>query len=174
MKALIVGVGVCCVLLAGCSSSDSSSGSAQDGSTTMNQLQSPEADVVGPGEEESADCTYTTATLTPLLNENLTRISSFLQEINLAGCDLTGLDLPNQVLTGLDLSNTNLTDAGLDNADLSGANLSGANLSGASLSLARLKNTNMSGANLTGANLAGVMWSNTTCPNGQVQSTPCI
>jgi uncharacterized protein YjbI with pentapeptide repeats len=41
-----------------------------------------------------------------------------------------------------------------------------------------LTNSDLRGANLTGAtmtdnDLALVIWSNTTCPNGVVQSTPC-
>nr|NIQ10263.1 pentapeptide repeat-containing protein [Gammaproteobacteria bacterium]NIS51886.1 pentapeptide repeat-containing protein [Phycisphaerae bacterium]NIU10004.1 pentapeptide repeat-containing protein [Phycisphaerae bacterium]NIU57739.1 hypothetical protein [Phycisphaerae bacterium] len=62
---------------------------------------------------------------------------------------------------GADMHNCNLP-----GVDLSGFNLSGANLSGANLSGANLTGANLTDADLTGADLTGVIWSNTTCPDG--------
>lgn len=59
-----------------------------------------------------------------------------IQNANLAGDDLAGL---------------NLTFASLHQVDLAGANLTG---------------TVLAGASLTNTNLSGVIWSNTTCPDG--------
>jgi uncharacterized protein YjbI with pentapeptide repeats len=47
-------------------------------------------------------------------------------------------------------------------------------LTGADLTVATLTTINLSGANLTNGNLTGVIWSNTTCPTGVVQSTQCF
>ena len=59
---------------------------------------------------------------------------------------------------GVDLQGCDLTSVALTNANLTGANLS---------------NANLTNANLTNASLTGVIWSNTTCPDGAVQSTEC-
>jgi uncharacterized protein YjbI with pentapeptide repeats len=69
------------------------------------------------------------------------------------GASLSSASLSGTNLTGIDLTRTALT-----NADLSGANLTA---------------TNLTDASLTGADVTGAVWSNTTCPNGAVQSTPC-
>ena len=61
----------------------------------------------------------------------------------------------------------------LDRADLSRSNFFSANLTGATLTRANLTGADLTGANLIEANLTGVIWSNTTCPDGQVQSTEC-
>ena len=58
-------------------------------------------------------------------------------------------------------------------ADLTGANLTGADLTDAEMYRAYLEDADLTGADLTGANLTGVIWLNTTCPNGVVQSTQC-
>ena len=51
-----------------------------------------------------------------------------------------------------------MTRTALTNADLSGANLTA---------------TNLTDAALTGADVTGAVWSNTTCPDGTVESAPC-
>lgn len=68
-----------------------------------------------------------------------------------------------QANPGQDLHGCDLTNTALQYRDLTGANLTGTNLTGAHLE----------NAILTGAILTGVIWSNTTCPNGVVQSTQC-
>jgi hypothetical protein len=80
---------------------------------------------------------------------------------DLRNCNLTDAWLPNTNLTYANLTGANLTDAYLAGAYLTGADLTGANLTGANLYYADLRD-----ANLTGADLTGVIWSNTTCPNG--------
>jgi uncharacterized protein YjbI with pentapeptide repeats len=81
-----------------------------------------------------------------------------------SGVDLTGCDLTGSTLTGASLVGDDLTRANLEGVDMTNADLYDDNLTGADLE----------NANLTGADLTGVMWSNTTCPNGQVQSIPCV
>ena len=71
----------------------------------------------------------------------------------LAGADLSGLDLRRANLYAADLQGANLSDAILAKAHLSEANLSGANLTGADLRGANLMAANLSGADLTGARL---------------------
>ena len=65
-------------------------------------------------------------------------------------CDSAGADL-----AGEDLSNLNLQDCTFAGANLSGANLREANLSGADLSNADLSSARLSGADLSNANLRG-------------------
>jgi uncharacterized protein YjbI with pentapeptide repeats len=67
----------------------------------------------------------------------------------------------------------NLSGANLAGARLNGQNLTRANLAGANLTSADLSLANLTAAELTGAVLTGAVWSQTTCPNGVVQSTPC-
>lgn len=65
-----------------------------------------------------------------------------------------------------------------DGTDLVGANLTGANLTGAFVADANLTRANLTNANLTNANnfrtskITGVIWSNTTCPNRTVVTSP--
>jgi uncharacterized protein YjbI with pentapeptide repeats len=54
-----------------------------------------------------------------------------------------------------------------------GVNLYGAYLVGADLTDANLTGAYLNGADLTDANLTNVTWSNTTCPDGVVQSWEC-
>ncbi len=84
-----------------------------------------------------------------------------LADINLAGEDLSGMNLngialsrpfgPGMPYLGANLSETNLSRAYLEEADLRGANLAGANLTGAQLRNARLAGANFHGAKLHGA-----------------------
>ena len=74
------------------------------------------------------------------------------------GADLQRADMRDANLTGV-----NLTYVALSHANLTGADLTNANLTGALLSI----------SGMDPAILSGVIWSNTTCPNGVVQSTEC-
>ncbi len=114
-------------------------------------------------------------------------------DCDLAGANLTGIDLSTVDLRNADLSGANLGGADLSATDLRGANLAGANLSGADLSKAKLRDAEGAGINLSGANLdkadlrgidltgaAGIpsswdkaKFENTTCPNGVEQDTAC-
>jgi uncharacterized protein YjbI with pentapeptide repeats len=109
---------------------------------------------------------------------------------------LLGASMTNAILTGATLTDATLYNADMSNAQLYGVvahNIAGepkslpagwayrnlylvgpgANLVNAQLAGADLTGVNLSGAFLNGADLTGVIWSNTTCPNGTVQSTPC-
>lgn len=77
---------------------------------------------------------------------------------NMAGWDLSNLDmargfLNSSTLTGANLSNSTLTSVWLQYAELTGANLSGADLSKATLQHADVSNADFAGANLTRATL---------------------
>jgi uncharacterized protein YjbI with pentapeptide repeats len=78
-----------------------------------------------------------------LVNGYLVGPGASLASANLSGTNLTGIDFMRSALT---------------DADLSGANLTA---------------TNLTDAALTGADVTDAVWSNTTCPSGAVQSTPC-
>ncbi|MCX6526324.1 MAG: pentapeptide repeat-containing protein [Actinobacteria bacterium] len=101
--------------------------------------------------------------------------------VNLSGCylanllyaTLTDATLEYANLTGAILASASLSDANLIGANLTGASLYLANLTGADLRQANLTRADLRQTNLTRADLTGVIWSNTTCPNGVVQSTPC-
>jgi uncharacterized protein YjbI with pentapeptide repeats len=121
--------------------------------------------------------------------------NAILTDANLTGVNLSGVNLTAATLRGVvsggitgnpalppgwRLVNGYLVGA---SADLAGANLSGANLTGTNLTSSKLTDADLNNANLTGANLtdaalgdadlADAVWSNTTCPNGALQSTPC-
>ncbi len=79
-------------------------------------------------------------------------------EKNLAGANLTGVQLQKADLRGVDLSNANLTGVNLSEANLTGAklygcNLTGVNFTGANLTKANFLATNMHFVNLKNANL---------------------
>lgn len=83
----------------------------------------------------------------------------FVEE-NLAGLDLSGLDLRKLVFAKANLTATNLTHARLDGADLSGARMERAKVNGASLVDATVQGADalqadFSGADLFRANFAG-------------------
>jgi glycosyltransferase involved in cell wall biosynthesis len=94
-----------------------------------------------------------------MTRETLTQISwqdVKLSSINLAGRNLSGLDLRDAFL-----ENARLAGACLDNADLNNAKLQGAHLEGASLKNANLFHSDLAGAtlenaHLNGANLEGI------------------
>lgn len=82
-----------------------------------------------------------------------------LQGGNLAGLDLSGMDLSRASYSGVNLSGaklkgTNLTGADLSNANLTGADLSNANLTDANLSGANLQTANLSGSTVLRTNIA--------------------
>lgn len=85
---------------------------------------------------------------------------------NLAGCDLTGLDLSYGNLTGASLVRANLIGANLVGAVVIAVDMSGASLIGANLTRANLIAANLTGADLSYANVTGVEWFGTTCPDG--------
>ncbi len=85
-----------------------------------------------------------------------------LQKANLAGFDLSKVNLTGANLQGANLTSTNLNGAILSEANLSEANLSGANLEKANLQSANLLQANLSKTNLSGANL---MSANLTATN---------
>ncbi len=76
-----------------------------------------------------------------------------LSELDLIGADLSSTDFEGANLTGADLSGVDLTGTDLRKADLTGANLSGVDLTGG----ADLSNANLTGANLAGADLTGAL-----------------
>ncbi len=83
-----------------------------------------------------------------------------LSEMDLGGVDLSEADLTDAELFQTDLSNANLKMTGMAKADLSGANLRGAalykaNLSGACLIEASMERASLGAADLTGADLRG-------------------
>lgn len=75
--------------------------------------------------------------------------------INLAGADLSGMDLTDYRLTGANLAGANLRGTNLTGAILLGANLTDANLESAVLCNANLNGANLEGANLRNAELGG-------------------
>ena len=74
-----------------------------------------------------------------------------LQKANLAGVDLSQVNLSAANMQGANLSSTNLNGAILSQANLSEANLSGANLEKANLHSANLLQANLSKTNLSAA-----------------------
>ncbi len=115
--------------------------------------------LLGPGANlTSANLAGMDLTGIDLTGANLT--SANLAGANLTGIDLTGANLTsanlaNTNLTGIDLTGANLTGANLTSANLAGMDLTGIDLTGANLTSANLANTNLTGIDLTGANLTG-------------------
>ncbi|MFN7148577.1 MAG: pentapeptide repeat-containing protein [Microthrixaceae bacterium] len=112
-----------------------------------------------------------------------TATSALLAQTDLEGANLQGANLQAAGLYGADLSYANasganmkgalLPSSGLYKTNLSGVDLTGADLSSAILISTNLTNANLTNAKLTNAYMSDVVWKNTTCPNGVVQSTPC-
>jgi hypothetical protein len=128
-------------------------------------------------------------------------VGAQLTGTNFTAARLTDVDFSGASMTNAILSRATLTGSSLHKASLSNAQLDGVvsgSIAGFPASLppawrignlyligpgARLVNANLAGVNLAGANLSGalmfganltdVQWSNTTCPNGTVQSTRC-
>ena len=104
-----------------------------------------------------------------------------LRSADLRGAKLQGANLSDQtILNRANLTGANLTRADLHLASIERANLTGANLSHTLLQYSNFTNANLTGATTTGWNndrgqgpgLLGVIWSNTTCPNGTVVTSP--
>ena len=124
-----------------------------------------------------------------LSNASLTRAN--LTGTNLTGADLTGVGsaepgsgepgwvgitgTPFGLPSNFQFVNGFLIGPGVNlySADLTGIDLTGADLTGAFLRFVNFTDANLTGADLTGIDGTGVIWSNTTCPNGVVQSTQC-
>ena len=79
-----------------------------------------------------------------------------LAECNLSGVDLKEAELSNVILNGVDFDSAKLGRVNFCNTKLSGANFSGADLSAAILSEADLSGSNLSSANLSRADLREV------------------
>ena len=84
---------------------------------------------------------------------------------DLAGANLSEVNLQGGDLEGANLRCTDLSRADLSNVNLIGADLSRANLRGANLSSADLSNANLTDADLTYANLTDTKLSNITVEN---------
>lgn len=123
----------------------------------------------------------------PIISLNRANLAGVdLSRVNLTFANLEGANLESANLEGTGLSGANLYGADLKGAGLSGANLYGANLEGAGLLGANLTGANLEGANLKGANLTGVIGKSneeiinsgaildetTIMPNGQKYTRP--
>lgn len=97
--------------------------------------------------------------------------------IDLSGCSLEGVQLPDAYLynsnfAGAYLLVGNFKDANLVDVNFAGANLGESVLAGADGSGANFNNTNLAQADLyqatqlTPSQFVGATWSNTTCPDG--------
>jgi hypothetical protein len=93
-----------------------------------------------------------------------------LQELNLDGVPLVGVDAAGAFLQGIQLQHANLLRANLEAADLRDSNLHAVDLRYANLKSANFREANLSGANLEGADLSdadlvdadlsGIQWKN--------------
>jgi hypothetical protein len=94
------------------------------------------------------------------------------------GADHTGRDLADARLDNCDLRASNLSGVDLSGSILTAADLTDADLTGADLTDVPLHFADLTGADLTGATITGTtggfqaIFSNTTCPNGSVVSSP--
>lgn len=141
-----------------------------------------------------ADFSGMNLTNAQLDNSNLVNVN--FNNTNLSGADLSVAYATGVTGTNANFSNTVLWTTNLNNSNLSNANFSGtaaqgvgfenANLTSVNFTNAYLKQANFIGANLTGAIFAGAqglgssqfygaIWSNTICPNGNLNSgtSPC-
>lgn len=80
-------------------------------------------------------------------------INSLKTDRNLAGADMSNLDLSGIKLMGLSLKGADLHNSNLSKATLAGADLSHVNLANAHLEDARIAGANMESANLRGAHM---------------------
>jgi uncharacterized protein YjbI with pentapeptide repeats len=123
---------------------------------------------------------FTDATLEGISFVGATMVNANLTRANLRGTLLEGADLSAATLTGVLSGGTRgqflkppgwkLVDGYLVGP---GANLRNAELYGADLTGANLTSADLTGADIANATLTSVVWSNTTCPNGGRQSSPC-
>ncbi len=104
-----------------------------------------------------------------------------LEDTNLRGVDLSGVELigariSDSDLSGADLSGADLSSTSLESVDLSGANLTKANLWDTELYTVDLRNANLTGARMPNRwESAVATWTtcNTTMPNGTIDKTDC-
>ncbi|MDV3001869.1 MAG: hypothetical protein N5P05_003475 [Chroococcopsis gigantea SAG 12.99] len=89
--------------------------------------------------------------------EDLNEDGLWLDNMNLQGADLEGLEVPYSRFRGANLSGTILKGANLQGADLTGANLTGADLTDANLAEADLTDAILTDTILTGTNLTGAI-----------------
>ena len=85
-----------------------------------------------------------------------------LENISMAGADLTKINLVNAGIIEANLAGANLTEANLAGANFTEANLTGADLTGANLRNTYFWNANLTGANLTGVDIRYCSFRNTT------------
>ena len=85
--------------------------------------------------------------------ENLNKLNTSLNRVNLSNADLTGLDLKTGTEHSAKLAKATFNEAVLYHANLSGADLIGSEFKGAKLG----------SANLTGANLTGAIFGDANC-----------
>ena len=88
-------------------------------------------------------------------------VARLKEDRNLAGADMSNLDLTGIRLMGLslkgaDLHNSDLTQATLAGADLSGVNLENAQLNDVRIAGANMQSANLRGAQMTAAKMVGV------------------
>lgn len=89
-----------------------------------------------------------------IANGSLIGPSAIATNINLAGANLSGMNL-----AGIDLSNSNLSKANLRGVDLTGANLKNSNLNGSDITGANIDSTNLEGVvfgDLVAADVVGL------------------
>jgi outer membrane biosynthesis protein TonB len=102
---------------------------------------------------------------------------------NFSGTDFSGADLFRADMTGSNFDGATFVSADLQSADLRGASARNADFTDAGMRKALLDTTEVEGADFTDAFLKDAtgqpnngptaIWSNTTCPDGEVQSTSC-
>ena len=94
----------------------------------------------------------TTSSSTDKTNDLLAQIRD---KKTCVACDLSGVDLSNELLVGVDLQKANLANANLSGARLSDSNLSNADLTNANFSDAILNRANFTSSILHSTNLSG-------------------
>src|SRR5258708_3257439 len=97
-----------------------------------------------------------------------------LRRANLSGANLHGVDLRGVDLREADLREADLREADLRGVDLSEADLRGANLSEADLSGAELSRTNLSGADLNRVNLSKAVFNSANLREANLQRAVLI
>jgi len=104
-----------------------------------------------------------------------------LQELNIDGVALIGVDVSSAYLQGINLAGASLTrsdfnavdarNSDFQSADLSGSNLRSANLRNSDLQKTQLTDADLTGADLNAANLGGADLSGATLDNADLRNT---
>lgn len=90
----------------------------------------------------------------------------------LAGANLRGVNMSTANLKGANLRGADLRKATFSGASMQGVDFTGANIQDANLTNARLINTKVPSG--SSSLVSGAVWSNTTCPTGNVATgTAC-